>query len=96
MAEKEFDENDAVAAIRQALSQQQNEKYSNDDLLLVLDTISDYFDNCDDESDQLVEELLVDYVTRQLRRDKECPIESDDVPTIVSAELDYEDSLAAE
>ncbi len=94
MEEREFDENDAVAYINSHVSDSLKGKYTDDDLLLVIDVIMEYFekfDDCDDFDDNL--NKIVAYVTKQLKRDPENVIELGDVAQLVKAELDYEDSL---
>ena len=85
---KEFDEFDAIAFIRQQVSEAQ--ACSDDDLLLLIDTMFDYYDSPDE---QFEIDAVVAQVSRQLARDKECAIPRELVPVLVAAELDYEDTL---
>lgn len=99
---KEFDENAAVAAMRKALSPEKAEKYTDDDLLEVLDLIFDHYEESgaldpDLEDDDLDEEAeinaAVEYIARFLRKSKDNRIEAEDLPALVKAELVYEESL---
>ncbi len=91
---KEFDEINAIKHIRNCAGNRFSAQYSNDDILLVIDTIFDYFEaNDDDDNFELDLNALVEYVKKQLRKDKGNVIVDDDVQAIVEAELSYEDSL---
>ena len=93
----EFDENKAVDFINSRLG---DKKYPSDELLNVIDMMYDYYeqngmldpDNDDDDTED-IEKELTEYVVKMLRRDKLAKIDVADVPAIVKAELDYEDSL---
>ncbi len=93
----EFDENKAVDFINSRLG---DKKYPSDEILNVIDMMYDYYeqngmldpDNDDDDTDD-IEKELTEYVVKMLRRDKLAKIDVADVPAIVKAELDYEDSL---
>ena len=93
----EFDENKAVDFINSRLG---DKKYPSDELLNVIDMMYDYYeqngmldpDNDDDDTED-IEKELTEYVVKMLRRDKLAQIDVADVPAIVKAELDYEDSL---
>lgn len=97
---KEFDENEAVKAMREALSPEASERCSDDELLNVIDIIWDWYDengllDIDTEADD--EDVNVDaltaHVRKMLSKDKLSPIRPDDVEPLVAAELRYEQSL---
>lgn len=90
---KEFDDNDAIKFIRNQVPE--SAAYSEDDLLLLVDTMFDYFDSLsDDAPDEAFDtEAVVAYVKKQLQRDSDNKIPQEMVESIVVAELDYEDSL---
>lgn len=90
---KEFDDNDAIKFIRSEVPATQ--AISEDDLLLVVDTMFDYFESLDDDApDEAFDEAaIVAYVQKQLKKDKENTVPADLVPAIVTAELNYEDTL---
>lgn len=97
---KDYDETGAVNFINSRL---QN-TYPADELLNVIDMIWDYYesngmleiDDDDDDTDEDIEEQLIDYVKKMLTRDPEANVNPDDVPDIIKAELDYEESLIDE
>lgn len=90
---KEFDDNDAIKFIRKQVPE--SAACSEDDLLLLVDTMFDYFDSLsDDAPDEAFDtEAVVAYVKKQLQRDSDNMIPQEMVESIVVAELDYEDSL---
>lgn len=98
---KEFDENEAVQAMRDVLDSDTNLKYSDDELLNLVDIIWDFYeqnglldidlDNESDDDDILPD--LIDYAQRMIRKDRMAVISPDDVPALVNAEIAYEDSL---
>lgn len=97
---KEFDEKEAVKAMREALSPEASERCSDDELLNVIDIIWDWYDesgllDIDAEADD--EEVNVDaltsHVRKMLAKDKLSPIKPDEVEPLVVAELRYEQSL---
>lgn len=100
---KEFDENDALKFIRNYIPQPIKNKYSDDDLVLLMDTIYDYYEEEDDidlwDEDTTHEEQeaevnrIVNYVKKNLRKDSDNQIEMDDVKSLVLGELEYEKTL---
>lgn len=97
----EFDENKAVEWINRALTAAGRPAYDHDQVLNVVDMIWDFYeenglldiDNVEDESDEDIEPELIDYVTRMLRKDSGANVAPEDVPIMVRAEIDYEDSV---
>ena len=92
--EKEFDEIDALQFIRSNVDEQVSKKYDDDDLLIVLDIMFEFDEKCGDSDIDNYDEQVIKYVIAQLHKDPENRVEDADVPQIVTAELDYEDSLA--
>lgn len=96
-----FDEDEAVKFIRGEISAQANEKYSDDEILFIIDTIWDYYEkngflslNLDEiEEEQLDPDELVRYVKKEVKNSDEILMDPKDVESIVKAELDYEESL---
>ena len=96
-----FDEDDAVNYIRETLPESVSDKYSDDEILYVIDTIWDWYEkngylSLDTEvtDDGLLdEEQLVAYVRKEIRNDKEIMMDPDDVGLIVKGELQYEESI---
>lgn len=90
---KEFDENEAIEFIKNRFTEAK--AYSDDDLLLLLDTIFEYDESlADDAPDECFDISMVSqYVVKHLKRDPECEIRPEHVPALVEAEQEYEDSL---
>ncbi len=101
METKEFDENDAIAFIRSYVPDAIKNKYSDDDILLLIDTMFDYFEKGDEDEilydDDVVDENnineIVNYVKKNLRKDPDNQIEVDDIKYLVEGELEYENTL---
>ncbi len=98
---EQFDETKAVKSINDALVGAGRQPYHEDEILNVIDMIWDYYeenglldidDDFDDEDEDIAADLC-DYIARMLRKDKAAEIAFEDIPTIVDAELAYEDSL---
>lgn len=89
--EKYYDENDAVQFIRGQVGDEIAAKYTDDDIVLLIDTMFDYFDAHDDDDDI---ELVAAWVAKELRKDKDNHIEPQDVNAIVAAEIAYEETLS--
>ena len=90
---KIYDENDAIDFIKQNVPEASS--YSFDDLILVIDTMFDFYDRFDDdeEADESVDvDQMADYIMRDLAR-FDSPITRDHMAAIVKAELDYEATL---
>ena len=92
MAEMEYDEMEAVKFIRAKVEGLDN--YDDDDILLVIDTMFEYFEKFD-ESDDFEEEVgkIATYVSKQICKDKGNNIKKEHVEPIVEAELEYENNL---
>lgn len=93
----EFDENDAIEFINKALASKGKPQYGDDDLLLLIDAMYDFYDDNDDFDSDFDEESnlepLVDYVTKTISKDPDNSIKSQDVRDIVLAEIEYESTL---
>ena len=91
METKEFDENDAIAFIRNYVPNAIKNKYSDDDILLLIDTMFDYFEKGDEDEilydDDVVDENnineIVNYVKKNLRKDPDNQIEVDDIKYLI-------------
>ena len=97
-----YDETVAVKKINEALSKAARSEYDADELLNVIDMIWDFYEEnglleIDDDfvpdEDENIAEELADYVSRMLRKDKSSKIQFEDIPLIIKAELEYEDSV---
>lgn len=97
----EFDELKAVEAMNKALVDASRTPYESDEVLNVVDMIWDFYEEnglLDIESDPNddpddIEQEVVDYVKRMLRKDKDATVSPDDVDILVRAEMAYEDSI---
>lgn len=96
-----FDEDRAVEFIRASLQEDIRRKYSDDDILYIIDIIWDYYDkkgllsldNLDTEEELLDIDDLIVYVKKELTKDKNVSIDFEDIKHIVKGEIDYEESL---
>ena len=97
----EFDESNAVAFINDRLREAGRNPYPEDEVLNVVDMIWDFYeenglldvDADDDAEDEDIEPDMIDYEIRMLRKDKHATVDPADVPLMVRAEVDYEDSV---
>lgn len=90
----EFDENKAVDYIKAHVENPDIAKYDDDDILLVIDTIFEYFEKYDENEDfDDDNEKVIAYVKKQLAKDKDNAIRLDHVAEIVEAETAYENTL---
>ena len=97
---KVFDENDAIKFIREYIPENIKNKYSDNDILLLMDTMYDFFDEEDDDDfdeenfdDEAYLNNIVNYVKKSIRKDPENAIEMDDVRHLVMGELEYEATI---
>lgn len=96
-----FDEDNALRFIREAVGPKVSEKYSDDEILFIIDTIWDYYENKGflsldlDETDEeiLDSDDLINYVKKEVANDEELMMDPSDIALIVKAELEYEESL---
>ena len=90
----EFDENKAIDYIKAHVENPDIAKYDDDDILLVIDTIFEYFEQYDENEDfDDDNEKVIAYVKKQLAKDKDNDISLDHVAEIVEAETAYENTL---
>lgn len=95
-----YNEDKAAAFIRSRLPEDAK-SYSDDDILCVVDVIWNYYDNhgllslndLDAEDELLNIDDLIDYVKKEIKEDGSVPVHQADIPTIVKAEIEYEESL---
>lgn len=97
-----FDENKAVEYINNALIESGKSAYPEDEILNVIDMIWDFYEenglleidaNFEADEDEDISSELCDYIARMLKKDRQALIKSEDISTIVDAEIEYEDSL---
>ena len=95
----EYDEDLAVKFMQR--NADTSRKYTDDDMLNVIDIIWDYYESNgmldisfdDNDGDELDVDKLIAYVTKMLSRDKHSEVLPDDIRPLVLAELQYEDSV---
>lgn len=101
-----FDEDKAVEYILDKLTKNPavTKKYSEDDILEVIDIIWDYYEdngfldidmsldatNQEGIADNPEKEKIVKLVIKMVKKDKGSNLEAEDIPAIVEAELEYE------
>lgn len=94
---KTFDENDAIKFIRNYIPENIKNKYSDNDILLLMDTMYDFFDEENDDDDLIEDEAylnrIINYVKKGIRKDPDNNIEMDDVKHLVMGEIEYENTL---
>lgn len=99
---KAYDEDRAVEFIRDFLPEEIKDKYTDDEILMVIDIIWDWYESkglttipADDEEDE--EEVDIDamtaYAAKEIRKDGEMVMDSHDIKFIIQGELAYEKTL---
>lgn len=97
----EFDELKAVEAINNRLTEAGRKPYETDEVLNVIDMIWDFYEenglldiesDPDDDPDD-IEQEVVDYVKRMLKKDKKACVDEIDVELMVKSEMEYEDTI---
>lgn len=88
-----------IAYIRERLSSDLKEKFTDDQLLFIIDAIGSYFftsgilESDDDEVD-IDLEVIADYVCKEAKAENEGPFDPDDVFFVVQADLDFQEDNA--
>ncbi len=97
---KEFQEKEAIAAMRATLAPEASARIDDDELLNIIDIIWDWYDDqglldIDAEADDedINTDALVSHVRKTLAKDKLSPVTPAEVEPLVAAELRYEQSL---
>lgn len=96
-----FDEDKAVEFIRKEIPENVSMKFSDDEILSIIDMIWDYYENKgllslnmeETEEEQLDPDDLIAYVRKTVKEDEVLMMDPKDIDLIVKAELDYEASL---
>lgn len=96
-----YDEEQAVKFIRSFIPENIRDKYTDDEILLVIDIIWDYYESKGllevsadaDEEDETDVEALSAYVGKELKKDGEVVMDGSDINQIVKGELAYEKTL---
>lgn len=99
---KAYDEDEAVDFIREFLPSEIKDKYTDDEILLVIDTIWDYYESKglttlpseDEEEEEEVDiDALTAYVDKEIKKDDELVMDTADIKFIIQGELAYEKTL---
>ncbi len=98
---KEYDSNEAIKRMRNAIDADASAFYDDDQLINLIDIIWDYYemnglleiDLEDDEDNTDIQSELIDYASRILKKDKGAVIKPEHIEPLVLAELAYEDEL---
>lgn len=100
----EYDEDDAIVFIRQTLPESVNNRYSNDDILEIIDAIWDYYDeNGETSLDNITSSeegdsdasVIADSILRRLAKNGPEAINKADLTLIVKGEIAYEEDLGS-
>lgn len=88
-----------IAYIRDRLSFDLKEKFTDNQLLFMINAIGSYFYTSgilesDDEEVDIDLELIADYVCKEAKEEKEGPFNPDDVFFVVQADLDFQEENA--
>jgi hypothetical protein len=94
----EYDEDDAVAYIRNYLPQELKSKFSDDDLNYIIDLIYEYYEdkgllNDEEESVEVDLDDLTAFVVKNAKKDKVGVYEDEEIHFIVDGEIAYCESL---
>lgn len=98
---KEFDEYEAIKVMREALPEETQSLYDDDQLLNLIDIIWDFYEQNgmldidleDDSADDDMLTELIDYAQRMIKKDRRATISLEHIPALVEAEIRYEDSI---
>lgn len=96
-----YDEDEAVKFIQNYLPADLKDKYSADDINYIIDIMYDFYDekgflNPDASDEELVsldEDELIEYVSKNAKKDKVADFTKEDITFIVQGELQYCDSI---
>lgn len=98
---QEYDEDVAIKYVLEHLPKETAAKYDEDDILSVIDSIFDFYEekgffdvDAAEGDDAFDEKELCDFIIKALKKDKYNRIDFQDVGNIVRLEMEYEDSIA--
>ena len=94
-----FDEDQAIAFIRNYVGEKISNQYSDDEILYIVDIIWDYYErngylslSADITDDEILDvDNLTAYVKKEVARDDELEMDPHDIAKIVKGELEYEE-----
>lgn len=96
-----YNEGQAVKFIRNYVPDDMKDKYTDDEILIIVDIIWDYYEqkgmlslnDIETEEELLNEDDLIDYVKKEVKAQRDFLVDPNDIPYIVKGELKYEESL---
>ncbi|MGL4412461.1 MAG: hypothetical protein ACRCTF_10170 [Bacteroidales bacterium] len=94
--DNEYDVDVAVEFIQNHLPQELKEKFSNDDIYYIIDTIEEFMDdekNWKEEDEEAFEENLVNFVIKETKKDGIGNYTAEEILFVIQAELDYSETL---
>jgi hypothetical protein len=95
----EYDDEAAVKFIHRALPEDMRDRFDEDTLYYILDTICDFFDSRDflsDDDDEKEERELTQFIITQSKKDNVGDFTDDDIRIVLAAEAAYSDTLTVE
>ncbi|MDR3261514.1 MAG: hypothetical protein LBT78_06730 [Tannerella sp.] len=94
-----YDDDEAVKFIRNYLPQELKEKFSDDDVMYIVDLVYEFYESkgylsgADDTEVEIDEDELIQYVVKNAARDDVGKFTSDEITWVVQGELAYCDSI---
>ncbi len=98
-----YEEDDAIRVIRETLSKEINDKFADDDIMEVVDSIWDYYedngllslDDINDEDDEIDINAMAKEIFKTLHKNGPKGITIEDISLIIKGEQAYEEGLAS-
>lgn len=96
-----YDEDDAIKFIRKTIPSDVSIRYTDDEILYVIDIIWDWYEKNGylkidagvTEEEELDINKLTAFVSKEIRKDGEVEMDPQDIDLIVRGELQYEESI---
>ncbi|MCD8166974.1 MAG: hypothetical protein LUE93_13205 [Bacteroides sp.] len=104
MEDFDFNYDEIIAYIRVNLPQELKDRFTDDQLTYIIDTIDDYYIDSDiinsepDEEGYVTVDLekLADYIVKEAAKDEIGTFEPEEILLVVQAEMDFEESQIPE
>ncbi|MCM1006087.1 MAG: hypothetical protein NC402_07310 [Prevotella sp.] len=99
---KAYDEDEAVKFIRSFIPEEIKDKYTDDEILFIIDTIWDYYESkglttlpgAEEENEEEVDiDDITKYVAKEIKKDGKLIMDTADIKLIIQGELAYEETL---
>jgi hypothetical protein len=90
-----YDDQEAIAFIKNYLPQELKEKFSDDDIYYILDVSEDYYEqsNFFEADDEAEERELIEYIVKEAEKDKVGDYDREDVLFVLRGEEAYFESI---